>query len=743
MGLMNARRLILAAVVSLCSLTAGGLLAAPVALGEELCPNAASRQGPSAALPDCRAYELVTPANKGDATDMFGTLEGEQSTGDPAEDSNHFLLNTFASFSGGDTVRSSYVFTRGVDGWQTTALSPAAAVSNLQAVLFDTGDLSAVGIEDLQFNRAGGQQEETVDVDFIGPPGGPYTTLDRLPNEGFGSGSGSTLVGASADLSHAVLETEQHELAPGDMGQDPEGGRALYEWSDGRFQLVNVATDGALVSQCGAGLGMAKAGSSSDHNAVSSDGSKIFFTAPDPPGLFGAPPIAGPGCWNEATDENPPQVYMRVDGASTVEISEPNRGVHDPGGTRPAVFLAASANGSKAFFMSEAELTAGDPAHNPELYEYDAEAPEGERLIRVSGGESGTAEGNVVFVSAISNDGSEVYFGAYGTLAKGASAGPVNLYRYDTITRTTTYIAALSTSSYDNVESFDCCWYDIASALRIRQDGGPSQALLTDGANWYTTGNGEYLLFASTASLTGYDNDGVDELFRYSAADNSIVCVSCAGGLPVSGVGFNREDFEDTRDFVPLRPMSEDGSYVFFETSNALVPNTTDKTLHVYEWHNGKISLISSPDDQDNAFFLGSTPDGSNVFFGTHAQLVPQDTDSNGDVYDARIDGGFVGLTSAQCTGTGCQGVPAAPPIFATPASVTFEGVGNFSPGTETSVTPKPKAKTKAQKRARALKVCRGDRAKRKRVRCEASARARYARAHKSSMSPKMPGRGN
>ena len=57
----------------------------------------------------------------------------------------------------------------------------------------------------------------------------------------------------------------------------------------------------------------------------------------------------------------------------------------------------------------------------------------------------------------------------------------------------------------------------------------------------------------------------------------------------------------------------------------------------------GCISLISSGDDATPSFFLGASADGSNVFFGTHARLVAQDTDESGDLYDARIGGGFPG----------------------------------------------------------------------------------------------------
>lgn len=725
MGFMNARRLILAAAVSLSSLTVGGLLVAPGALAEELCPNAAARQGPSAALPDCRAYEQVTPLNKGDSQDLFPSTGLTQHLGDDtpdvgyaAEDGKRFLLNTAGSFAGGDAYTSTYVFSRGTQGWTTTSLSPGPGVHEVQANVFDPADLSEVGLEDLQLNHVPGSQEERLLATAVGPPGGPYASVVSLQSESVNEGD---IVGASNDLSHVVVESKSHALAPGASGQD-EGTRVLYEWFNGHLRLVNVETDGSLVSQCGAVLGEGHIAWGSSHNAVSGDGSRVIFTAPDP---F----AEGAGCWNESKPtENAPQLYMRLNGTSTVEVSKPDPGVHDPDGPQLAFYVGASTDGSKIFFMSSGELTPDDTTHAPELYEYDAEAPEGERLVRVSRGESGDAEGNVDFIGAVSSDGSTVYFTAFGKLAQGASAldtatkEGVNLYRYDTATGKTTYITRLNNNDYPLTPGENGGVWQHKSGGLSTFGYAHEQALVAQ-ANWYTTADGRYLVFGTTLPLTGFDNTQAPrnveecapnvyagqppeqgkerclELFRYDAATNAVVCVSCgpANVRPTANAEFTRDALELPSAVAP-RPISEDGNYVFFETTTALVPQTTSGTLHVYEWHDGTISLISSAGDPANAYFEGASADGSNVFFGTHAQLAPQDTDVNGDLYDARIDGGFVGLTPPQCTGTGCQGVPGAPPIFATPASVTFEGVGNFEPSAHTSaVTPK-RAATKCAK---------------------------------------------
>jgi hypothetical protein len=587
-------------------------------------------------------------------------------------------------------------------------------------------DLSMVAFEDILGSAIAGVH----DLVFVGPSGGPYASLPE----------NSEMVGASDTFARVVFESTDYGLAPGDGGQ--VAGNALYEWVGGQSRLVNVDTAGSLVSVCGAIAGQGAEESGGTHNTVSGDGSKVFFTAPDP-----RAPEASAGCWGKrgvSPEVNPPQLYMRLDGSSTVDVSAPNVGVVDPTGLHAAVYVGASADGSKVFFMSRGELTADDTTHAPELYEYDTLTS---TLTRVSRGDSGSAEGRVGFVGAISADGSSVYFAAHGELAPGVpplETGQTYLYRYDTVTEQTTFIAKISAKGYPlRVKERAGVWAGEAlpeAERGIREAGSDGEA------NWYTTRDGRYLVFGSDQDITGYDSTkapGVTcqslyaggehpakcvELYRYDAGDNSVVCVSCGlpGVPPVDNALFARSAPRNPAGSPP-RPVSENGEYVFFDTASALVPQASPGEIHVYEWHEGTISLLSAPHDPASSFFMGASADGSNAFIGTHSQLVPQDTDVAGDLYDARIDGGFASVIPPACTGTGCQGVPAAPPIFATPSSVTFEGVGNFPPPSLSGVKPKKKGATNAQKLKAALKACKHDRVKRKRAQCETRAKVKYA----------------
>jgi hypothetical protein len=687
-----------------------------------------------AGLPDGRSYEMLTPPNKEDAEDMFGGPQNgpgdERETeglggaanydlGYSSEDGEHFLLLTSSAFgpfpaSGEDL----YVFSRGVDGWSfQSAASPSLGVQSIASMVYGPAGFSALGLND-DVEEGGVSIGSSPEAKLVGPAGGPYTNIHSSKG---GASTEATIVGGSADLSHVALESADHELASSEQERKADskqdlGTEALYEWSSAEgLRLVNLNPTGELL-KCGAVLGIAGRTDANaeggTHSAVSGDGSKVFFTAPDPYAVS-----AGSGCWNGGTG-NPPQLYMREDGKQTVEVSAPEEGVKEAPANKanpaePAIFVGASSDGSKVFFLTRTELTKEAEAlglHDVELYEYNSDPGEGEAsLVRVSRGESGAPAG-VEDVPALSSDGSAVYFAASGELVHHVGGGG-GLYRYDTLTHTVSYIApapAYPAPLRHGSGVATGTWY-----AGVLGTGGSEQpyAGLDVRADYYATANGEFFVFDSSQNLTGYDSAGKPEIYRYhyepeSPSGGSIVCVSCNpdGATPVYGATFTRSAmYADNPGGTAPRPISEDGQYVFFDTQESLLPADTNGKVDVYEWHEdptsheGTISLITTGQDTDDSFFLDSSPDGKNVFFGTHSQLVPADQDTQGNLYDARIEGGFpTPLDAGPCEGDACQN-PSPAPVYQTPTSLSFSGAGDVSNETAPS-TSKVTKKTAAGK---------------------------------------------
>jgi hypothetical protein len=457
-------------------------------------------------------------------------------------------------------------------------------------------------------------------------------------------------------------------------------------------------------------------------------------------------------------------------GGETVELSAPEAGVSEGGGPPvqyPAVYVGAAEDGSKVFFVSQTWLTADHPAgHDQELYMYDTSAG---TLTRVSAGEAGgpAAAGGaaVAWVTAVSASGSAVYFTANNRLMAGtpSSPGGIYVYRYDTAAGTTQYVATVNGVDYPNT-------------LITSPWGGLGEIALAPQANWYTTPDGDNLVFASVSPVTGYDKNaagGIEEcpfmeqrgasklgdcaeVFRYhdepgAPSGGSVVCVSCdrSGSRPVANAFFAHSAGARTPAGGPVRAMSDDGSRVFFDSGDPLVPGASNGTLNVFEWEaqgtggcelaQGCVHLVSSGEDPAPSYFLGASPDGHNVFFGTLAKLVAEDTDNAGDLYDARIcepENGDPCIQQAagrtgQCEGAACQNQPASP-VEATPASLTFSGTGN-NLSRDTMTTPrtaKSAAQIRAARLARALRACKR-RPKKRRNACEKQARKKYGPAGK------------
>jgi hypothetical protein len=266
---------------------------------------------------------------------------------------------------------------------------------------------------------------------------------------------------------------------------------------------------------------------------------------------------------------------------------------------------------------------------------------------------------------------------------------------------------------------------------------------------------GNVIGFMSTQPFTGYDNEAVSEghaiprpeVFAYDATTAKISCASCnpSGVPPVAST----EGWEDERNAnvglsgnpaYPRRWINEtNGIQIYFMTDQPLIPQDTNHRQDVYEWESqgsgscqqsaGCVAPLSSVTAPAPASFIDASANGEDVFFVQRASLVPQAIDEDVKLYDARVNGGFP-ESSLACTGTGCQGAPPAPPAYATPASETFNGIGNYPPSSPPTTKSKAKPLTRAQKLAKALKTCR-QMPKRRRSSCEKQARKLYGPAKK------------
>ncbi len=258
------------------------------------------------------------------------------------------------------------------------------------------------------------------------------------------------------------------------------------------------------------------------------------------------------------------------------------------------------------------------------------------------------------------------------------------------------------------------------------------------------TPNGHSIVFIAFESLTGYDNEvagqRLGEVYVYDDEDNRLTCASCnpSGETPQTVRLNEHSGFLPPSWSVTFLPqwMSSDGSRVFFDSSEPLVPQDTNGTVDVYEWERddsgtchetaGCVYLLSGGVNSSASSLVAESSSGNDVFIVSRAQLVAGIENEAFNLYDVSVSGSRPVLPPA-CSGTGCQGIPAAPPVFAVPPSVTFAGVGNFSPPAMSTATSKKKALTRAQKLSDALRACRAKRGG-ERTKCEATAHKRFGK---------------
>jgi hypothetical protein len=693
-------------------------------------------------LPDGRAWELVSPVTKGgagiEAIPAVGVVQASN-----VGNAITYVANGATEIEPmGNQSLSQIISIHGNTGWvsQDIATPHEAVAGRVGAALeykFFSPDLSfgmveprgatplpplSQGAEKTIYRR------NDVDGSYL-----PLVTAENVPlGTGFGGDetepglftTGIVFKGATSDLTHVILESK----APLTEGA---GEHQLYEWSGGELRHVSLLPEETGgISATAPVLGNE---GFDVRNAVSSDGSRVIWT------------------------DNQEHLYVRdLKKEKTLRLDEAQEGEPEENGT--AQFQIASSDGSKVFFTDKDRLTTtftGD-AGTPTLYECSIVEIAGKltcmlRDLTTSVKSLNEGAGLLGAVLGLSEDASYIYMVAEGVLSNNKNSrgeeaveGGANLYvlHYSESGKTweSTFIAGLSKLG----DSRD--WGDHSPTDLPRMTSRVSP-------------NGHYLAFMSEQELTGYDNRDAsnwnlkdEEVFLYDAISKKLVCTSCnpTGARPL-GVEDSNEANGGTGLLVDRLEMwgghrlagsipgwtgvdlfhglyqpryLSDSGRLFFDSSDALVPQDTNGKEDVYEYEpegipaeseyactqksltyskasDGCISLISSGLSDEESAFMDASETGDDVFFLTSAKLVFQDREDAFAIYDAHVCSYTAPCESQPTallpcvTADSCRAAPTVQPgIFGAPASATFTGMGNVMPVVLKS-TPKKKIKKK------------------------------------------------
>ena len=669
----------------------------------EPCPNEAVRQQTGAArLPDCRAYELVSPENAGSASLFAGGPNSPYATS-PSRLSFYGILGTVPGTGNPPNVLGDqYVATRTNSGWKTAYVGipanqywivggPPNGGGLLENPTFADRTMSQFldwqhGQQGFSFGNELGSMAPYV-WDASGNSLGRFpTNLGDVPGgtDDLAAGGFIGAVKPSADFSHYFFSSANVAFAPG--GQT-SGNGSVYDndVAKGTVTVASKLPDGADIAPEPGDLAndyfsIPDASVDGSHVLIGDAGTGICGKATCNP----APGICAELATNvgECPDDLPLHLYMRVDGALTYDVTQGHL----------VAYRGMSEDGSVVYFTSAQKITADDHDTSVDLYRW-SEATDA--INRVSAGSSGvvgdtnacspswTSKCNVEVVPTEAAPGS--FAAAFSKSSDNAiAAGTGDVYFYSP----EQFIGGKGVPGRRNLYVYR---------------GGNLRYVATLDANLPLTRiqvspDGLHAAFITATRLTAYDNDAVDgncapeefgvtpragceEMYAYDVAADSLTCVSCilTGEPPASDVSGSQNGIY----------MSHDGR-TFFATSDGVVPDDTNHIIDVYEYVDGRPQLVSSGTGETDraitgqAGLVGVSVSGVDVYFATFQKLVPEDR--NGQFlrfYDARTNGGFTQAAPLiPCEAADeCHGPTSGSPTPPTVASSAALGPGgNLSP---------------------------------------------------------------
>jgi hypothetical protein len=704
------------------------------------------RAGGELTLPDGREWELVSPPNKKGALIEPFELDQIQAASDGSgitylTEGTHVGENPQAKIT-----LSQVLSRRGAGGWRSEDVTLPTSISALSEghgplVLFAihteyklfSNDLSSAAAEPQERGTPPLSPEATERTLYLrNDLNGSYTPLvspgNVPPGTKFGGEGDPNLqmefLAATPDLGHVMFRSPL-ALTPGAPAAGPDAPvTGVYEWGEGRLQLVSVDPNGTpTIGLLGGQSSPGEGPGGSVARAMSNDGRLVAWTSGDP---YAA---------RSSGTREYGALYVRdtVEG-KTVRVGGPR-----------ALLQTMSSDGSQIFYLEDGDL-------------YQFNYGTGAQTDLTSGHGAGEPSAGVKeLVVGASEDGSHVYFVATGVLASGAVGGQDNLYlaHEEGTGWAVTYIATLSREDEPDWSA----------------KGFYSSPALPDVTSRVSP-DGRYVTFMSNRSLTGYDNTDAysgqpdEEVYLYDATAGSLVCASCnpTGARPVGvldtsqfgapnyllvdrvaawnqnasrsagDVRYNHWlagsipawDYMGGSNVTTYQPrFLSDSGRLFFNSPDALVPQDTNGLEDVYEYEpvgvgdctaasgtfsarsDGCVNLLTSGTSGVESVFLDASENGNDAFFVTASKLTAADYDTSYDVYDAHVCSAAVPCAATPvspppCTsGDSCKAAPAPQPeIFGPAPSATFSGTGNVVEEAKKSVV-KHKVKTKRRRSKR------------------------------------------
>jgi hypothetical protein len=607
------------------------------------CPEAV-RNTYSALLPDCRAYELVTPADTngrpprgvGFVGDKFNTMEAS-----PGGEAVSFLTEggTIPSLGGSGAFNGSpYRSTRSSSGWGTVNAGPSGAEASLPSPGSTSPDQ---GYAFWIAEGVGSAVVEGKDTHYVRYPDGRSALVGR-GSEGTDPEAEGKLITEGG--SHIIFKgSGQVQLEP---NAPPVGTIAIYDrTSDEVTHVVSLLP----------GDETPKAGENAAYKYASADGKGVAFTIGSTLYLRVANTTTykiGTGVEFAGVSEEGKRIFY-VESGNLLAFDTASEEVIPFTEVGNATPVNVSTDGTRAYFVSTTAIAEAGPNPNG------AFAINGQQNLYLS------EEGTIRFVATVTErdvEGKEE-----------VNIGHMEGLGLWTAAFETAYVRLSIDSSRTNVDGSDLLFQSEANLNGYEHK---------DSSQIYRFDSIDNRLHCISCTPTG------------AAATGSANLESIA---PTQG---SPEPF-NASGFVPN--LRSDGKRAFFQSTEALVSGDNDGVQDVYEWEEqgvgsctrpgGCVYLVSSGRSEKNNYLYGISASGDDVFFTTSDVLTGGD-DNTQSIYDARVGGGFPEESERPCEGEGCKPDLTPPPPLAPPASDSIGPPGNVAPAT-TKPCPKGKHKVK------------------------------------------------